>query len=141
MNPAPPLGLAEMGRHMLEDLAPVVQPGFLGSDVGQIGVMLLGLAEKWDGAAHHLREENRALRPLLAEMAALSGNPLDLPADSDDIRISALTEINEALRSALIPLHAAIEGIDADEARALNARIWAELRASQARRGTMMDLF
>jgi hypothetical protein len=141
MNPAPPLGLAEMGRHMLEELAPVVQPGFLGSDVGQIGVMLLGLAEKWDGAAHHLREENRALRSLLIEMAAMAGSALDLPGDSDDIRISALTETNEALRTALIQLHAIVEGMETDKARDLNGRIWAELRTSQARRGTTMDLF
>jgi hypothetical protein len=141
MNPAPHLALAEMGRHLLEDVAPVIQPAFYASDAGQIGVMLLALAEKWDGAAHHLRAENRALVALMADAAALVGTPPPAPQDDDDIRISALTETNEALRCALIPIHAAVELLGTPEGRAMNDRIWDHLRGSQARLGSAMDLF
>jgi hypothetical protein len=141
MNPLPSLGLAEMGRHLLEDVAPVIQPGFYASDAGQIGVMLLALAEKWDGAAHHLREENRALTALIIDASALVGTPSPEPQDDDDIRISALTQTNETLRSALIPIHAAVELLGTPEGRAMNDRIWKHLRASQARLGSALDLF
>ena len=52
----------------------------------------------------------------------------------DDLKISTLSAANARLRAALIELHAAVEGDDAPDARALESRIWEELRLSTERR-------
>jgi hypothetical protein len=48
--------------------------------------------------------------------------------------VSALHERNRALRAVLVRLHVHVETLDGEAARALNARIWAELVESTCRR-------
>ena len=80
-------------------------------------------------------DENRALRALLADAGERAGRNAWLASGSDDdLRISALSADNARLRAALIELHEAVEGDEAPEARALEARIWEELRLSTERR-------
>lgn len=89
--------------------------------------MLLTIAaEVWDGAAHRLVEENRALAALLDDAAAES-----------DLRLSALEAENRRLRAGLIEAHAAAEAAG-DTAR--EDAIWAELRASTERRKLSISL-
>jgi hypothetical protein len=51
-----------------------------------------------------------------------------------DLRISTLLAINDRLRTLLIDVHAAIEELDSPEARAMDERIWEELKESTRRR-------
>ena len=51
-----------------------------------------------------------------------------------NLRISTLQAENDALRAALILVHAAVDGARDAEAKALDERIWAELVESTKRR-------
>ena len=89
--------------------------------------MLLNLsAEVWDGAAHNLVEENRALRSLLG-----------VAGQDEDLRLSALRTTNDGLRAQLIDAQIAAEA-SGDIAR--QDAIWAELRASTERRKLSISL-
>lgn len=132
MIPAVPAVLAEIAGIAVRNAMPDVHPADRASSLGLSAALLGMAAEVWDGMAARLVAENRAIRPLLArageaglDFAALAGG-----AD-DDLRISALKAANDALRAALIELHAAAE---ARGAAALEAAIWAELAASTDRR-------
>jgi hypothetical protein len=92
-------------------------------------------AEAWDGAAQRLVEENRALRALLSDAGDRTGPDAALAgAEDDDLRISVLSAASARLRAGLIALHEAVEAEDTPEARALEFRIWEELRLSTERR-------
>jgi hypothetical protein len=51
-----------------------------------------------------------------------------------DLRVSTLQGINDRLRAILVEVHAAIEDTPGEEARAMEERIWDELRDSTRRR-------
>lgn len=132
MIPAVPAVLAEIAGIAVRNAMPDVHPADRASSLGLSAALLGMAAEVWDGMAARLVAENRAIRPLLArageaglDFAVLAGG-----AD-DDLRISALKAANDALRAALIELHA---GAEAKGAAALEAAIWAELAASTDRR-------
>ena len=135
MKPDIPAVLAELAGLVARNAAPGVDPaeraGALGLAAGLLGMA----AEAWDGTAQSLVEENRALRALLSD-AGGRGNPdaALVGVQEDDLTISALSAANARLRAALIALHAAVEAEDSPEARALEARIWEELRLSTERR-------
>lgn len=135
MKPDIPAVLAEIAglaaRNAVPDVDPAERAGALG-----LSAALLGMAaEAWDGAAQRLVEENRALRALLAGAGERAGRNAWLASGSDDdLRVSALSADNARLRAALIELHEAVEGDEVPEARALEARIWEELRLSTERR-------
>ncbi|MFM1959059.1 MAG: hypothetical protein RL588_576 [Pseudomonadota bacterium] len=135
MKPDIPAVLAEIAglaaRNAVPDVDPAERAGALG-----LSAALLGMAaEAWDGAAQRLVEENRAVRALLADAGGRAGRNAWLASGSDDdLRISALSADNARLRAALIELHEVVEGDEAPEARALEARIWEELRLSTERR-------
>lgn len=120
MTPEVPAVLAELAALLMKNADPAVPPAERASDLG-LSAMLLGLAaEVWDGAAHNLVEENRAVRALLGEAG-----------DDADLRLSALTAENRRLREALIERHAAA---DAAGDVATCEAIWAELIRSTERR-------
>jgi hypothetical protein len=96
------------------------------SDLGLTALLLTIAAEVWDGAAHTLVAENRALRALLGAAGA-----------DDDLRISALKAENDRLRGRLIEAQVAAEAAG-DAAR--QAAIWAELVASTERRKLSVSL-
>jgi hypothetical protein len=135
VKPDIPAVLAELAglvaRNAVPDLDPAERAGAL-----TLSAALLGMAaEAWDGAAQRLVEENRALRALLADAGDRTGaNAALVGTEGSDLTISALSAANARLRAGLIALHAAVEAEDSPEARALESRIWQELRLSTERR-------
>ena len=139
MKPEPPAMLGQLAAWLTQDLAPGVaayQQSALGMSAGLIGMTI----EEADRAVARRVEENAAIRGLLARGADLVearlSARLQALADGRDesLRVSALEAGNAELRAALIELHAAVEALDGAAARALDADIWAELRASTERR-------
>lgn len=141
MKPDENLVLADFAARFATVIAPQVQPAYLASAIGMSAGILGMIAEDWDRAASRRVEENRAIRGLFARAAGLTLEP-ELASrlaalgqsNDDDLRLSALEAGNEALRAALIELHAAVEIMDGGPAKALNDSIWAELSASTLRR-------
>jgi len=135
VKPDIPAVLAELAGLVARNAAPDVDPA---ERVGALSLSaaLLGMAaEAWDGTAQRLVEENRALRALLADAGDRAGPMAGLAgAEDDDLTISVLSAANARLRAGLIMLHAAVEAEDSPEARALESRIWQELRLSTDRR-------
>ncbi|MFC3078476.1 hypothetical protein ACFODL_10295 [Phenylobacterium terrae] len=137
MTPKVPEVLGEIAGLIGRSLVPGGDPAEKAAHLG-LSAMLLGLAaQRWDGMAHALVEENRAIRPILARGADLLGEgrwrALSQTTD-EDFRISALEKANSELRGALLALHEAVETAQGEAARELEGLIWAELRASTERR-------
>lgn len=120
MNPPVPPVLAELAGLLLKNAMPGVPEPERASDLSLSAMLLMVVGEIWDGQAHMLVEENRALRALLGEAGA-----------DADLRLSVLKAANDRLRAALIEAHAAAEAAG-DTGR--QEAIWAELRASTERR-------
>ncbi|WP_304176011.1 hypothetical protein [Phenylobacterium aquaticum] len=132
MKPEVPAVLGEMAQLLMRNADPSVHPADRAGALG-LTALLLGLAaEAWDGAAHHLVQENRAVHALLVRGQAFTTPPT--PPVEDDLRLSALGAENARLRAALIALQIIVEA--RPDAAALNEAIWAELRASTERRKT-----
>lgn len=126
MTPSVPSVLSELANLLMRNAMPDVPDAERASALG-LSAMLLSLsAEVWDGAAHNLVEENRALRILL-----------DRPGQDDDLHLSALRAENDRLRAQLIDAQIAAEG-SGDISR--QDAIWAELRASTERRKLSISL-
>jgi hypothetical protein len=133
MIPTVPAVLADLAGLVARNAAPDVNPVDRASVLG-LSSMLLGMAaEVWDGAAHKLVEENRALRRLLAQ-GPLVGLDFEVNGQDEDLRLSSLTAANAQLRAGLIELQTAAETHPSDIARALETAIWLELAASTERR-------
>lgn len=142
MNPKIPDVLVDIAGLIGRSLAPGGDPAEKASHLGLAAALLGFAAQRWEGAAASLVEENRAIRPLLARGAetldheapfAERWRALSQGVD-EDLRISALEAANAELRGALICLHELVERTDGEAARALDAAIWEELRASTERR-------
>ena len=135
MKPDIPAVLAELAGLVARNAAPDLDPAERAGALGLSAALLGMAAEAWDGAAQRLVEENRALRALLSDAGDRAGADASLAgAEDDDLRISALSAANARLRAALIALQAGVEAEDSPEARALESRIWEELRLSTERR-------
>ena len=142
MRPDPPVVLLAVAG-ALQELLPHV-PDAYGQQTLGIAASLVGmLAQEWDRAPARLWEENEAVRQLLARGAELPGLAPSLRARlreggqarvNPGARLSELQAENDRLRALLIELHAAVEELDGEEARALDEEIWAELVASTRRR-------
>lgn len=126
MTPSVPSVLSELANLLLRNAAPGVPDAERASALG-LSAMLLNLsAEVWNGAAHNLVEENRALRSLLG-----------VTGQDEDLRLSTLRASNDGLRAQLIDAQIAAE-TSGDIAR--QDAIWAELRASTERRKLSISL-
>ncbi len=119
MKPDVPAVLVELAGLLVRNAMPDVPPAERAGALGLSAALLGFAAEAWDGAAHNLVQENRAIRTLLG-----------LQGDDQDLRISVLSAENARLRAALIARHAEVEGEDPQA----EAAIWAELVASTERR-------
>ena len=126
MNPAVPAVLMQLAAIVGRNAMPGVPEAERASDLGLSAMLLALAAEVWDGAAHNLVEENRALRTLLGEAGAEA-----------DFRLSALKAENDRLRAGLIAAQIAAEQAG-DQVR--QDAIWAELRASTERRKLSISL-
>jgi hypothetical protein len=120
MTPQVPSVLAELSALIARNAEPGVPEAERANSLRLSAGLLAMAAERWDGAAHQLLIENRALAVLLDDTAA-----------EVDLRVSALMTENARLRARLIAAHVAAEQ-SGDVARQ-NA-IWAELIASTERR-------
>lgn len=119
MKPEVPHVLGEMAQLLVRNADPSVHPADRASALGLTAALLGFAAQSWDGMAHNLVQENKAIRKLLG-----------LQGVDEDLRLSALSAENARLRAALIARHAEVEGKDP----AMEAAIWAELVASTDRR-------
>ncbi|UTP40279.1 hypothetical protein M9M90_03640 [Phenylobacterium sp. LH3H17] len=119
MKPDVPAVLAETAALMVRNAAPDVPPAERAGALGLSAALLGFAAQAWDGAAHNLVQENRAIRTLLGEAGS-----------DEDLHLSVLSAENDRLRATLIALHTEVEGKDP----AREAAIWAELVASTERR-------
>lgn len=137
MKPDVPKVARELAERLRTDIAAELT-GFRANDAAMGAQMLDMIAERWDGAAADLVEENRNFRALLKRGAEIFGDSefADAANGQDvDLRISSLTATNEHLRAAIIRLHARVEASDSDGAKPLDDAIWAELkRTVEARR-------
>lgn len=124
MIPSVPSVLMELASVLVRCADPAAPAADRASDLGLSAALLMMAAERWDGEAHRLAEENRALRALLDEAG-----------EDRDLRLSALKAENDRLRHALIQAHAAAEA--AGETERVEA-IWAEIVAGAERRRLSM---
>ena len=140
MVPSVALVLNGLARTMLMDLLPQAGHAY-GAQTLQLGAALAMMcAQEFDRAADRLARENAALLRLFAGAAPQVGDAA-LRADlqraageeSDSLLVSTLQQRNSVLRELLIRLHAHVESLG-EPARELDARIWAELVESTARR-------
>ncbi len=119
MKPDVPHVLGEMAQLLVRNADPSVHPADRASALGLTAALLGFAAQAWDGTAHNLVQENKAIRKVLGETGA-----------DEDLRLTVLSAENARLRQALIELHEKVEGQDP----AKEAEIWAELVASTERR-------
>lgn len=136
MRPAVAPVAAFLATRMSQEIAPKLE-GFSAGNAGMIGAMLQMMSEEWDRAASRLVAENAAVRALLQRAGEVLGDASFGTAavgDDSDLRISSLDADNDRLRRVLTEAHARAEERDGADARALEAAIWDELRASVARR-------
>ena len=92
--------------------------------------------------------ENAALRAIFADAPPVIEDPVlrerlarAAAAGDRGYRISQLDADNDALRALLVVLHAHVETLEGDAARALEDRIWRELAASTERRRLSLGSF
>ncbi|MEN8162019.1 MAG: hypothetical protein ABFS41_18260 [Myxococcota bacterium] len=141
MKPEPSQVLERVMQALLTEIGPAVQPGYRQATVTMQAMLLAMTREEMDRAAARRVEENAALRALFAKGAplvpdaALRARLSDAAGEEDtSLLVPDLEAANQALRALLIELHTAVEALDGDDARALEAAIWRELAASTERR-------
>lgn len=141
MKPQVPRTLQGLAGTLLAELAPRLADDYAQKNAAVVAGLLLVAAEEWDRAAERRVAEHAALRRLFAEVAprvesAPLRERLEEAARGRDpgLRISLLDQENARLRGLLIELHEHLEGQPGDAARALEERVWAELRAEVERR-------
>jgi hypothetical protein len=126
--------------NLLVNVAPDTKTPFGQQTVNLAGALALMAAEEAERGAERLTTENRIVRELLAAGVHLAGERRAAveaglaTAPAPNLLVSSLQAENDALRSALIELHAAVELDASAEASELNERIWAELVESTRRR-------
>ena len=133
---------------LMGEVAPHVAPSYRQASVLSAGVLLMSVGEELDRIAERRITENACLRGIFRDAAsavvdpALGSRLVDAAASVEsDYRISALDASNDALRALLIELHAHLESLPGDAARALESRIWRELAASTERRRLSLGAF
>ena len=141
MVPSVALVLNGIARTLLMDLLPQTTHAYGGQTLQLGAALAMMCAQEFDRAAARLVEENGALAGLFGDAAAVVDDPAlrdalrsAASAGSQDLLVSALHERNRTLRAVLTRLHAHVEALEGDSARALEARIWAELLESTRRR-------
>jgi hypothetical protein len=148
MTPSTRAILTDLAQRMGGLFGPDLKTPFLAATAGMTAGVLMMIAEEGDRTAHRLAEENRAIRAIFRDTASLPA-PAGLAerlrnlatGDEHDLRISSLQAANDALRDALIDLHAFVETRSDEASKAIEAAIWAELSASTRRRAFASSTF
>jgi hypothetical protein len=140
MIPSAATFLAFAVQRLTQELAPALPDEYLAQSTGLLGAMMAVAAKEADRAVDDLVLEIRQIEILLADARSILGEG-EPPANIDlsCLRLTVLAPIHHRLTASLISAHAAIEIIDHEHARALDARIWDYLIASAERR--RIDLF
>ncbi|HQN50881.1 MAG TPA: hypothetical protein PK913_07455, partial [Phenylobacterium sp.] len=86
MKPEVPEVLAELAQLLVRNADPSVHPADRASDLGMSAMLLGYVAESWDGRAHLLVEENRAIHALLKRGEAYVASPAP-PEPSPRLRL------------------------------------------------------
>jgi hypothetical protein len=147
MTPQITAVLFDFASRLGQSVAPELNNPYRVGEVSLMAAVLMMAAEDFDRAADRLAEENAAVRGLLRQGSTLAPASLaarlgDLAATADaDLKVSTLQAANDAVRGALIELHAWVEGQNGPAAEALNAAIWRELSRSTERRRSSMAPF
>jgi hypothetical protein len=141
LKPEPSLVLERVVQALLAEIAPAVAPRYRQAGVAMQATLLAAAREELDRAAARRIEENAALRALFAQAAplvrdaALRTRLSDAAGQEDaSLLVPDLEAANQSLRALLIELHAAVEALEGEPARELEAAIWRELTASTERR-------
>ena len=131
---------------LLTQVVPEVATPFGQQTVSVAAGLAAMVGEEFDRAADRLVTENDAVRTILREAMPLLAADLQasvtraLGTSAAGYRVSALQAENDALRGALVDVHAAIDTIDSDSARAIDGKIWEELVESTRRREWTMRI-
>ena len=127
---------------LMTRVAPEIRTPFGQQLAGLSAVLLRVVATEFDRIADRLSVENAAVAAILSDAAAVlpdaslavRAREAADAATAPDLRVSTLQAINDRLRAILVEVHAAIEETPGEEARAMEERIWEELRESTRRR-------
>ena len=142
MKPEVPRVLTGLAGTIMGSLSPELGTPFARTNAATTAGLLNMIAMEFDGAAARHVEENDVLRAILSDGARLATDgelrslleALVAGQPDRDYKVSTLKAENDQLRAALIELHIHVESRDDAAAAEMNERIWAELRASVARR-------
>ncbi|MEL6861632.1 MAG: hypothetical protein AAGL11_07330 [Pseudomonadota bacterium] len=121
--------LGRLGEKLVTDVAPKLDGDYSGGHASMSGIMAVMAGEAWDGAADRLVNEIAGLRALMA----LAGKDVTVP-ESPSVKVSDLTAERNELARYLIALQMSLESQDTQEAKDLNAKIWAHLMATSMAR-------
>lgn len=140
MRPDTSRSLQGIGINLLMNVLPDTKTPFGQQTVSIAGALSMMIAEEAERAAERLSTENRLVRELLVAGLPLAGESraavetgIATPV-APNLLVSSLQRENDALRRALVVLHAAVEADPSPDAAAMNERIWAELIESTRRR-------
>jgi hypothetical protein len=139
--------LGGIARGLMTDVSPEIRSPYGTLTVQLAAALLHMIAQEADRAAARLVDENDAMLILFRDAAAtVTDQPLRAalatavaePAPS--LHVADLRLRNRTLRALLTRLHAHVETLTIEDARALDARIWAELVTSTRRRALDMAI-
>lgn len=126
---------------LLFEIGPKLGTDYSSGSVNLMGLLLLLGAEEHERAADTLFQDNRDLRALFGEAAGivpdvgLRGRLAAAAAETDaSLRISALTDANDGLKTLLVEVQAYLEDQAEPWAGPLEAKVWHVLRANLERR-------
>lgn len=133
--------LTSFSGSLLIKIMPHLRSEYAQKDVGVMALVLNAAAEEYDRAADNRMAENRALRAIFADAVPLlpagelrTALEEAAKAEPKSLRIRDLNAANAALNALLIDLHAHAESQSDAAWRALEAKIWDELKARTRRR-------
>ena len=137
--------LRMLAGRLLTHVMPAIRTEYTQSNIALVSLLMMAAAEDFDRAAARLIEENRQMRRIFADAAAIVSDlnlkqRLETAAKTidEDFRVSALESANQPMRSLLIDLHAHIENLEGEDAEEMNDAIWVELAESAKRRSYMI---
>ena len=141
MKPGVDYALRTLAATLLTDVAPNVTVDYGRASAEFIAALMIVAAEDYDRAADVRVEENRAMREIFRDAAAIVPETalkakLEAAALGEEasLRVSALDQTNDALKRILIELHEYVDGRPEPWADRIDRMIWRELRASATRR-------
>ncbi|MEL7113872.1 MAG: hypothetical protein AAGK93_13195 [Pseudomonadota bacterium] len=117
--------LDRLGRTLVAEVAPKLEGDYSGGHAAMSGIMAVMAGQAWDGAADRLVNEINAIRGLIAE----AEKEVVIPR-ATSLKLSDLTAERDELARYLIVMQMSLEARDDDDAKALNAKIWAHLTAT-----------